>query len=224
MRSNRGCINTFSRRVYWLSILIFLVLGCQSPANTSITAVPTPSGSVTVLGQREYDVHQQLTLVNKGPGQPEKQNIWVALIQTFSPYQEVQSMQISPGGYTTITDEYGNHYAEFDFSGQPAGTTKTVQIDYRVTVNELSYGLADCRGALLTDFTQPELHIESANPQIVALADQLSQGKSTVCQQVRAFYEYIGNNLVYTYNGAKLGSASNAGAHGVRLHRILLTC
>ena len=52
-----------------------------------------------ILSQREYEVHQQLTLVNKGPGQPEKQNIWVALIQTFSPYQEVQSMQVSPGGY-----------------------------------------------------------------------------------------------------------------------------
>jgi len=200
--------------VYWLSILIFIVLGCQPPANTSITAVPTPNVSVTVLGQREYDVHQQLTLVNKGPGQPEKQNIWVALIQTFSPYQEVQSMQVSPGGYTTITDEYGNHYAEFDFSGQPAGTTKTVQIDYRVTVNELSYSITDCRGALLTDFTQPELHIESANPQIVALAGKLSQGKSTVCQQVRAFYDYIGNNLVYTYNGANWGAQAALGPMG----------
>ena len=151
-------LKTFYRRVYWLSILMFSVLGCQPRANTSISTVPTPHVYVNILGQREYDVHQQLTLVNKGPGQPEKQNIWVALIQTFSPYQKVQSMQVSPQAYTIITDEYGNHYAEFDFSGQPAGTTKTVQIDYRVTVNELSYNLTDCRGALLTDFTQPELH------------------------------------------------------------------
>jgi len=49
---------------------------------------------------------------------------------------------------------------------------------------------------------KPELHIESANPQIVTLAGKLSQGKGTVCQQVRAFYDYIGNTLVYTYNGA----------------------
>jgi transglutaminase-like putative cysteine protease len=193
---------------------MFFVLGCRPQAKTSISAAPTPYVSVTVLGQREYDVHQQLTLVNKGPGQPEKQNIWVALIQTFSPYQEVQSMQVSPRGYTTITDEYGNHYAEFDFSGQPAGTTETVQIDYRVTVNELSYSLADCQGVLLTELTQPELHIESANPQIVALAAQLSQGKSTVCQQVRAFYEYIGNTLVYTYNGQNWGAEATLGPMG----------
>ncbi len=197
-----------------MSALFFLVLGCQPRAATSISTATTPSAYVTVLGQREYNVHQQLTLVNKGPGQPEKQNIWVALIQTFSPYQEVQSMQISPGGYTTITDEYGNYYAEFDFSGQPAGTTKTVQINYLVTVNELSYNLSNCRGALPADFTQPELHIESANPQIVALAGKLSQGQSTVCQQVQAFYDYIGNNLVYTYNGANWGAQAALGPMG----------
>ena len=200
--------------MYWLSALIFFVLGCQPRAATSISAATTPSAYVTVRGQREYNVRQQLTLVNKGPGQPEKQNIWVALIQTFSPYQEVQSMQISPGGYTTITDEYGNHYAEFDFSGQPAGTTQTVQIDYRVTVNQLSYDLSNCHGALLADFIQPELHIESANPQIVALANKLSQGQSTVCQQVRAFYDYIDNNLVYTYNGANWGAQAALGPMG----------
>jgi len=63
-------------------------------------------------------------------------------------------MQVSPGNYQVIFDEYGNHYAEFDFSGQPAGTTKTVQIDYRITVNELAYDLSVCKGVLLDDFTQ----------------------------------------------------------------------
>jgi len=169
---------------------------------------------MTVLGQREYAVHQQITLVNNGPGQPQKQNIWVALIQTFAPYQQVQSMQVSPADYTLVTDEYGNHYAEFDFSGQPAGTTQTVKIDYHVTVNELAYELSVCQGALLDDFIQPELHIESANPQIVALASQLARGKGTVCQQVRAFYDYIGNTLVYTYNGANWGAQAALGPMG----------
>jgi transglutaminase-like putative cysteine protease len=167
-----------------------------------------------VLGQREYTVHQQITLVNDGPGQPEKQNIWVALIQTFAPYQQVQSMKVSPANYTPITDEYGNRYAEFDFSGQPAGTTKTVQIDYRVTVNELGYDLSDCTGVLPGEFIQPELHIESINPQIVALADKLSHGKGTVCQQVRAFFDYIGDTLVYTYNGANWGAQAALGPMG----------
>jgi transglutaminase-like putative cysteine protease len=197
-----------------LIFLLFFLPGCQPRANSSIPAGTTPEESVTVLSQREYAVHQQLTIVNEGPGQPEKQNIWVALIRDFSPYQKVQSMQVSPADYSMVTDEYGNHYAEFDFSGQPAGTTQTVKIDYQVTVNELAYNLSVCQGRLLTDFIEPELHVESANPQIVALAGELSQGKSTFCQQVRAFYDYIGNTLVYTYNGANWGAQAALGPMG----------
>lgn len=123
-------------------------------------------------------------------------------------------MDISPADYEPIMDEYGNQYAEFDFSSHPAGTTKTVQINYRVTVNELAYNLSNCEGELLDDFIQPELHMESANPQIVALASELSRGKKTICQQVRAFYDYIGDELVYTYNGKSWGAQAALGAMG----------
>jgi hypothetical protein len=41
----------------------------------------------------------------------------------------VASTEIFPADYKLITDEYGNQYAEFDFSNHPAGTTKTVEID-----------------------------------------------------------------------------------------------
>jgi transglutaminase-like putative cysteine protease len=169
---------------------------------------------MTILGQHTYIVHQQLALVNEGPGQPEKQNIWVALIRDFPPYQSVRSMEVSPNVYTSVIDEYGNHYAEFDFSNQPAGTTQTIKIDYQVVVNELAYDLSTCQGGLPDDFIQPELHIESANPQIVALASKLSQGKDTVCQQIQAFYDYIGNELVYTPNGANWGAQAALGPMG----------
>jgi transglutaminase-like putative cysteine protease len=169
---------------------------------------------MTIVGQREYTVHQQLLLVNDGSGIPAKQNIWVALIRDFPPYQTVKSMQVSPKNYAAVVDEYDNQYAEFDFSGQPAGTTQTIKIDYRVVVNELTYDLSGCQGALPKDFTQPELHIESANPQIVALAKDLARGKSTVCQQVRAFYEYIGNKLVYTNNRLNWGAQAALGPMG----------
>lgn len=176
-------------------------------------APTTPGDRVTVLGQREYVVHQQLSLVNDGPGQPEKQNIWIALIRDFPPYQDVLSMEISPKDYQLVVDEYGNHYAEFDFSKQPPGTTQTVKIDYRVAVNELGYDLSTCQGELLDDFIQPELHIESANPQITALASRLSRDND-VCQQVRAFYDYIGDTLTYTSNGKNWGAQAALGPMG----------
>ncbi len=190
------------------------MLGCQPLAHSPIQASSTPGPLVTTLSQRQYTVHQLLKLVNEGPGRPEKQNIWVALIRDFPPYQRVLSMKISPGAYTLVTDEHGNQYAEFDFSRQPAGTTQAIAINYRVAVNEIAYDLTKCQGELPTIFTQPELHIESANPQIVALAKKLSAGKASVCQQVRAFYDYIGSNLTYSFNGQNWGAQAALGAMG----------
>jgi transglutaminase-like putative cysteine protease len=212
IRSKRGSIKSFPRSLF-LFLLIFL-LACQPRAGLLIPTTTASGALMKILEKREYVVHQQLVLVNEGPGQPEKQNIWIALIRDFPPYQEVPSMEISPKDYKLVVDEYGNHYAEFDFSGQPAGTTQTVKIDYHVVVNELAYNLSVCQGELLNDFIQPELHIESANPQIIELARELSQGKGTVCQRVRAFYDYIGNELVYTYNGANWGAQAALGPMG----------
>ena len=105
----RPLIN-FPGRLFWFALLIFFSSGCQPRVDSSTPPSTTPGPRVTVLGQREYDVHQQLTLINDGPGQPEKQNIWVALIRDFPPYQEVRSMEISPTDYTLVIDEYDNHY------------------------------------------------------------------------------------------------------------------
>ena len=200
----------------WFLITLFVLPGfaCQPQDYLSTPRATVTSTHVTILGQHEYEVHQRLSLVNEGPGEPEKQNIWIALIRDFPPYQEVLSMEISPRDYELITDEYGNQYAEFDFSKHSAGTSKTIQIDYRVTVNELAYDLSVCDGDLPGEFTQPELHIESANPQLMALASDLSRGQDTVCQQIRAFYDFIGDNLVYTYNGKNWGAQAALGEMG----------
>jgi transglutaminase-like putative cysteine protease len=189
-------------------------MGCQPRSSTHQPAGSIPEAQAKVMGQRSYLVHEQITLTNEGTGQPEKQNIWVALIGDFPPYQKVEAMTVSPKNYTPVTDEYGNHYAEFDLSGQPAGTTQSVAIDYEVTVNELAYDLVECQGELPQIFIQPELHIESVNPQIVRLAEELARGKHNACQQVRAFYDYIASTLIYTYNGQNWGAQAALGKMG----------
>jgi transglutaminase-like putative cysteine protease len=199
---------------FLVGLLIFSALACQPRDDLSTSLVNTEASSAAIAGQREYEVRQNLMLVNEGPGEPEKQNIWVALIRDFPPYQEVLSMDVSPSNYQLISDEYGNQYAEFELSNHPAGTTKSIKIDYRITVNELTYDLSACKGEVPDDFTQPELHIESANPQIVALASELSRGKKTICEQARAIYDYVGKELVYTYNGKNWGAQATLGKMG----------
>jgi transglutaminase-like putative cysteine protease len=159
-------------------------------------------------------VRETLTLVNEGAGRPSKQNIWVALIRDIPPYQTVRSMEITPEDYQLITDEYGNRYAEFDLSDMPPGATVEIKLEYRVAVQEPVYDLAGCTGEMPADFTQAELHVESNNVQIVTLSEELSRGKNTVCEQVRAFYDYVGNHLVYSYNGADWGAQASLGEMG----------
>lgn len=205
---------SFFRRFLPFALLGLFVLGCQQPAALLPPEVSSTPSTLGSFGQREYSVHQRLTLTNAGSGKPVKQNLWVALIHTVQPYQEVLSMEITPKKYELVKDEVGNQYAEFDFSDHPAGKSIIVEIDYQVVVKELTYDLSFCEGALLDEFTQPELHIESANPQIIALANKLSQGQKTVCQKVRSFYDYIGNKLVYTYNGENWGAQAALGPMG----------
>jgi transglutaminase-like putative cysteine protease len=196
-----------------------MLCGCQGSAPELLPA-PTPENPVRkhpsplVLNTVEYEVQERLTVVNKGPGQASKHNIWMALIQDVPPYQTVRSMEVTPEGYRLIEDEYGNQYAEFDLADLPPGASVPIQIRYRVAVNEVDYDLASCEGEVPDDFNQPELHIESNNIQIVELAQQLAEGKPTACEQVEAFYDHIGNHLVYSYNGANWGAQAALGEMG----------
>jgi transglutaminase-like putative cysteine protease len=168
----------------------------------------------TIPDTVEYDVQQRLKLVNHGPGSPSKQNLWVALISDDFPYQEVLEAEIRPDNYQIISDEYGNQIVEFDFSNMPADSEILVQIDYRIRINQLQFDISLCEGELPDFYTEAELHIESQNPQIISLSEELVQGHQTICEKVRAFYDFVGNELVYSYNGGNWGAQAALGEMG----------
>jgi len=201
-------------RRFALFTIMLLASACLPVGRGSTSNAGRSSPAITLISRREYDVEQRLVLHNAGPGKPEKQNLWVALIRDLAPYQNVKSLAISPGHYVLVTDEYGNQYAEFDLSGQAAGSSEIVEIKTRVVVNELAYDLADCKGELPNEYVQPELHIESANPQIVRLAGSLVARHSTVCENVRAFYDYVAGELTYTPNEQSWGAQAALGPMG----------
>jgi transglutaminase-like putative cysteine protease len=198
---------------WWLLISLSLCVAC-TPIGGQSKADDTSQSPAIVVDTKQYTVRQQLSSANEGKESPEKQNLWVALIQDFPPYQEVLEIKVSPNKYTLFTDEFGNQYAEFDFSDHPPGTIISVEIEYQVAVNEIIYELGTCRGELPDEFTQPELHIESANPQIVSLANELSKGQKTPCTQVRAFYDYVGDEFFYSFNRNSWGAQATFGLMG----------
>ena len=196
--------------------------GLRPPAGASSTpgsspgaeASPSFSSAVSVLDSAEYAIVEHFLITNHGPGSPSKHNLWAALIQTLPPYQQVLEMSISTPDYQTFEDENGNLIAEFDLSGLSPGESLQLDIRYKVKVNRLAYDLAKCQADLPTTFTSPELYIESNNPQIRSLSAELSQGQSSPCEQVRAFYDYAGDHLVYTFNGRDWGAQAALGEMG----------
>ncbi len=173
-----------------------------------------PNPAFTILDSVEYEIQQRLKLVNSGPGNPSKQSLWVALIGDDYPYQKVIEREISPDDYQIITDEYGNQIAEFDFSDMPPDSEIQVKIEYTVKVNQIQYDLSTCKGELPDYYTDAELHVESENPQIISLSEELAQDHLTACEKARAFYEFVGTELVYSYNGGNWGAQAALGQMG----------
>lgn len=224
------------RCVFWLALLAVLVLAACGPAAAPLaaTAAPTvqpqpdaallaalnaldPPGempSVRLGESVRFRVSQQMAVVNDGPGEASKQNLWVALIQTRPPYQQVHSVAITPGAYDLVRDEYGNLYAEFDFSHIQPGERIEVRLEYEVEVRRVAFDLGACQGELPSENTGAELHIEANNPQILALSAELAAGKATACEQARAFYDYVGENLLYTFNAGNWGAQAALGEMG----------
>jgi transglutaminase-like putative cysteine protease len=195
-----------------LFMVVVLTACNQAPSSPTPreTSPPAPSPDST----RTYTVGQRLILSNLGPGYPDKQNLWVALIRDVSPYQSAHLRRIYPEKYQPVTDEYGNQYAEFDLTDHPPGKVITVALEYEVIVYGQRFDLGNCQGEMPGEYTQPELHIESANPQIVGLAEELSRGTHNVCEQARAFYDHIGDELVYSHNRKDWGAQATFGEMG----------
>jgi transglutaminase-like putative cysteine protease len=156
----------------------------------------------------EYDVGQTITLVNEGPGIATRVLLWVALSRDVEPYQRVLSMEVRPD-FETITDEYGNLYARFEFDDVDSGEEVVVEARYRVAVRELDFDLGECEGQMPSTFVEPEPFIESDAEEVVALAEMLGDGKTTACEKVEAFYDYVGDSVSYSgYNPGDKGALS----------------
>lgn len=162
----------------------------------------------------QYTVVEQLEVVNQGPGLASKNNIWVALIRTIPPYQTVTAVSITPTHYTLVTDEYNNLYAEFNFDGLQPGEKTLVKLEYQIEINRVDYVWDTCEGDLLEMYTAPELHIESNNAQIISLAQSLTGDALTPCERARIYYDYAGDELVYTYNAGDWGAQATLGDMG----------
>jgi transglutaminase-like putative cysteine protease len=176
----------------------------------SITPVVIPSDAVlfpSVLSSQTYDVTQTVYLINDGPGTASHIVFTVALISTFLPYQTVNSMQITPVDFLSETDQYGNHFARYEFFNLAGGDQIEIHISYEITVNALSYSLDNCQGQNISELTSPERYLESDSYEIMSLAQQISIGSNNPSEQSHSFYDYVGNEFkAWVYHADDMGA------------------
>jgi transglutaminase-like putative cysteine protease len=215
-------------KILVLICLLMMLLACSSlgpvqetltpPQATPIpdTATPSPSPFITATfdstsSSVEYKVKQTIHFVNEGIGEVSRLLATVALIRDYAPNQEVLQMHITPGTYSLINDEYGNTYAQIEITDLPSQQSTEVEITYLVRVYEVRVKVGECVGKLPSDLTSSERYIESNSRQILDLSTSLTKDSKTPCDETRAFYDYVTENMTYSgYNPGDAGARQAA--------------
>lgn len=161
-------------------------------------------GSIALFaaaGSRTFHVRETITFVNEGSGECTKLKIVIGLFQDWKPYIEVLSETITPSSYVVITDAFGNRFAQFTIRNIRWGQRIPVTLDWQIVVEDLSFDLDACDDsefpAPVERYLQPEEFIEADNPEIVAMADLLTAGRSGPCEIVEPIYDYVISNVSY---------------------------
>jgi hypothetical protein len=194
-------------------------IAMETPVPVEPPAPTEPSlnlSSDPVVGSETYTVQQTLLIANDGSGTVDKLKLHMALLQDWSPYQDVSLIQASPAEYEIITDADGNEYALFWFYDMQPGESVPVTIDYEVTVNALDFDLSVCSGEMVQTFTFAEKYLEVDHVEISTLADFLTVDAETDCQAVNNIYTYVIDSMAYAGyvpgdNGALLAHQTGSG-------------
>jgi transglutaminase-like putative cysteine protease len=159
------------------------------------------------LGQTiTYDVVDQINFINNGAGNVDI-TLVTALIHSIAPYQEVISTEVSPQLNENFSDEYGNQYARFMLMNLAPGGRTGIKIRYQVSVHSIHSDLNQCNGTLPNEFVNAEKYIVADTRPIIDKEKRLAQGKKTVCEKSKAFYDYVANNMRYNaYNPSDVGA------------------
>ncbi len=119
--------------------------------------------------------------------------------------QKILLQKLDPQPKSTRLDSDGNILADYDV---PAGSKIVVQTSVIGVISYIDYDLsksgtlAEIPKDLVTKYTSPQQYWDSTNPEIVAKANELTKGKNTVAEQVRAINDYVVSTL--TYNDEKI--------------------
>lgn len=192
-----------NKRRWWLwgcggcFILIILIVGGFVGLIWYGDYIEENKFGLEIKDEQLYSIMQKYTLLNEGPIKSDKIEAALALIRDIDPNQQVISRTITPDNYELVTDESGNEFAKFVFENIGAGETVQVFANYEVDIKAFKNYYKDCQGDIIETHLEAEENIESDDERIINLAQEIVASQATVCDQAKAIYDYVGDNMIY---------------------------
>jgi transglutaminase-like putative cysteine protease len=170
------------------------------PVLISPTATSTPpAGSIEFKNPKNYRVEYIVTVHNKG-FTLNKLMVYQARPIEWDGQKNVAVEEVSPSPFKSGMDPvFGNGIYYWQILGEPKpGDSIQFKIQFTFTAYEISTTVDPDKiqpyhqdDPLYKLYTRPERFIESTDPQIVALADQLADGETNPYRLARKFYDYV---------------------------------
>lgn len=136
-----------------------------------------------------------------------KVELWVPVIETFEPYQEVLKSSTSVEYRKIVTDNLGNRYFYFVFDNFAPKKTVTIDMDYTILLKSNYSVPEECMGEVIDEFLKPEPLIESNNKFVRELAHEITQNDTTICEKEESIYRYVLENITYKVQDHMVGGA-----------------
>jgi transglutaminase/protease-like cytokinesis protein 3 len=200
----------------------------------SPTAEPTltataeePTEPLAYNNPQKYQVTYTVTIKNDGFN-PNDIRLYLPLAGSYDAQKDLEIVSISPAPTRQeIEPLSGNAMVYWQLKGTPAkGSSTKLEEQFTFTAYETNTAIDpatvkpyDTKSDDYKRYTQPEKYIESTDPQVVQLADQIAGSETNPYLLAKMFYDYIIDNEHYKIldkglNGAKFLLTNKKGECG----------
>ncbi|MFP3984876.1 MAG: transglutaminase-like domain-containing protein [Candidatus Bathyarchaeia archaeon] len=129
-------------------------------------------------------------------------NLLVPLISNDTARHYSYIYSISPTPDDILTDEFGNHYAQWK-TQISRGESFRASISYIILSFAITFSVdtnlthSYNESSIVHVYTQPEKYVESDAPQIIATAQNIVEGETNPQEKALRIYDYVVNTLTY---------------------------
>lgn len=214
-KSRRRLGEIVSTLVILLVIFLLLMLLFNPGFRDAVTDAFAPAAG----GYREYpewadfEVERIITISQRNPSQPMDYQVDIPTPQDIGSNETLLQdvRQVLP---TPTPDDYDEKYGGYQWmlwNRTDVMSTQTLRIKYSIYTESAIWSMDSSDSGTVNDYypewsglmdkygnkSRDEWKILPSDPQITALSDQLTQGKVTVYDKLRAIFDYLNDNFEY---------------------------